>query len=369
MRPEVRDAMAPFLDERFGNPSSIHRWGRQARNALEEARERLAAAIGAQRREIVFTGSGTEADNIALLGRWRSACRNGGASRAIVCTAIEHRAVGSAAQCAVAEGAELVLLGVDEAGRVQPEALDEALAAAPCLVSVMWANNEVGTVQPVRELAERCRAAGVTFHSDAVQAFGKLRVRVDEVPCDLLALSAHKIAGPKGIGALYIRDATPLLPLLHGGGQERALRPGTENVAAAVGFATAATLAVAEREAEYARLMALRTQLEERVRAVVGDVVINGPPGDARLPHIVSITVPGTDQEALIIGLDLEGVAASGASACASGAIAPSHVLTAMGAAGAGDAAVRLSIGRTTTADDIAFAAATIGRVAAQVRA
>jgi cysteine desulfurase len=373
LRPDVRDAMAPFLDERFGNPSSIHRWGRQARNALEESRERLAAAIGAQRREIVFTGSGTEADNIAVLGRWRSACRtaagtDNGRPGAVVCTAIEHKAVGGAAQCAAAEGAQLVLLGVDEHGRVELGTLDEALKASPCVVSVMWANNEVGTLQPVRAVGERCREAGVIFHTDAVQAFGKVPVRVDETPCDLLALSAHKIGGPKGIGALYVRETTTLLPLLHGGGQERELRPGTENVAAAVGFAAAAELAVSERDTEAARLMQLRAQLEDGIRGVVSDVVVNGPAAHERLPNIVSVTVAGADQEALLIGLDLEGVAASGASACASGAIKPSHVLVAMGALNAGDASVRLSLGRTTTTEDVAWAIAAFGRVVEQLR-
>jgi cysteine desulfurase len=370
MRPEVRDAMAPYLDEQFGNPSSMHRWGRQARNALEDARARIADVLGAGRREIVFTGSGTEADNIAVLGRWRSACRDrGGASGGVVaCTAIEHKAVGAAAQCAAAEGAELILLGVDEYGRVELDGLDEALAAQPCVVSVMWANNEVGTIQPIAEIGRRCRDAGITFHTDAVQAFGKLHVRVDETPCDVLAISAHKIAGPKGIGALYIREATTLLPLLHGGGQERELRPGTENVAAAIGFATAAELAVAERGAEVSRLLALRTRLEDGLRAAVDDVVINGPPGDGRLPNIVSVTVPGVDQEGLLIGLDLEGVAASGASACASGAVKPSHVLIAMGALGPGDASVRLSLGRTTSEEDVTCAVDAFGRVVAQLR-
>jgi cysteine desulfurase len=373
LRPDVRDAMAPFLDERFGNPSSIHRWGRQARNALEESRERLAAAIGAQRREIVFTGSGTEADNIAVLGRWRSACRtaagtDNGRPGAVVCTAIEHKAVGGAAQCAAAEGAQLVLLGVDEHGRVELGTLDEALKASPCVVSVMWENNEVGTLQPVRAVGERCREAGVIFHTDAVQAFGKVPVRVDETPCDLLALSAHKIGGPKGIGALYVRETTTLLPLLHGGGQERELRPGTENVAAAVGFAAAAELAVSERDTEAPRLMQLRAQLEDGIRGVVSDVVVNGPAAHERLPNIVSVTVAGADQEALLIGLDLEGVAASGASACASGAIKPSHVLVAMGALNAGDASVRLSLGRTTTTEDVAWAIAAFGRVVEQLR-
>jgi cysteine desulfurase len=383
LRPEVREAMLPYFDERFGNPSSMHRWGRQARNALEQSRERLAAAIGANRREIVFTGGGTEADNMAVLGRWRSACRSNGVSSSdgissgngissgggapVVCSAIEHKAVGAAAQCAASEGAELITLGVDEDGRVDLDAVREALPSRPCVVSVMWANNEVGTIEPVGEIGALCRDAGVVFHTDAVQAFAKLRVRVDETPCDLLSLSAHKIAGPKGIGALYIREGTHVLPLVHGGGQERELRPGTENVASAVGFAVAAELAAAEQEESAARLGRLRARLIQGLRQLVPEVVVNGPGRDV-LPNIVNVTVPGADQEGLLIGLDLEGVAASGASACQSGTIKPSHVLAAMGRIGEGDASVRLSLGRTSTEEEIDFAVAAFGRIVAQLR-
>ncbi|MEX1183896.1 MAG: cysteine desulfurase family protein [Gemmatimonadota bacterium] len=369
MRPEVREAMAPYFDERFGNPSSMHRWGRQARNALEQARERVAGALGAARRDVVFTGGGTEADNIAVLGRWRSSCAAAPGSRgaAVVCTAVEHKAVGAAAQSAADEGAQLIILGVDEYGRVDPSAVEEALRERPCVVSVIWANNEVGTIQPVAEIAALCRAAGVAFHSDAVQAFGKLRVRVDEAGCDMVSISAHKVGGPKGIGALCIRESTHVLPLVHGGGQERELRPGTENVAAAVGFATAAELAVAEREEEAARLAALRDLLEAGLRAAAPDLIVNGPP-DGRLPNILNVTLPDTDQEGLLIGLDLEGVAASGASACASGTVKPSHVLAAMGALRPGAASVRLSLGRTSTAAEIDTAIAAFGRVVDQLR-
>jgi cysteine desulfurase len=369
VRPEVRDAMAPYLDERFGNPSSMHRWGRQARNALEDARARLAAALGAQRRDVIFTSGGTESDNIAVLGRWRAACRTGSGPRAgvVVCSAVEHKAVSAAAQCAAAEGADLIVLGVDEDGVVDLGAVDEALAAGPCVVSVMWANNEVGTIQPVDEVGARCREAGVPFHTDAVQAFGKLPVHVDRTPCDLLSISGHKIGGPKGIGALYVRDAALLLPLVHGGGQERELRAGTENVAAAVGMATAAELAVAERAEHAARLAALRDRLEAALRRSVPDILFNGP-REGRLPNILNVTIRGADPEALLIGLDLEGVAASGASACQSGTVKPSHVLLAMGHAPAGEANVRLSLGRTTTQDDVDYAADAFARVVEQLR-
>jgi cysteine desulfurase len=391
LRPEVREAMSPYLDERFGNPSSMHRWGRQARNALEQAREQLAGAIGAKRREIVFTGGGTEADNLAILGRWRSACRSrrsersgvaGGSASAgslgstdsldrsggaVVCSAIEHKAVGAAAQCAAEEGADLITLAVDSDGRVEVDAVLEALKARPCVVSVMWANNEVGTIQPIAEIGARCREADVVFHTDAVQSFAKLRVRVDETPCDLLSLSAHKIAGPKGIGALFIREGTVVLPLVYGGGQEREIRPGTENVASAVGFALAAELAAAEQEEESARLGALRSRLQQGLRKVLPELIVNGP-AEGVLPNILNVTVPGADQEGLLIGLDLEGIAASGASACQSGTIQASHVLAAMGRTRVGDASVRFSLGRTTTPEEIGFAVAAFGRVVDQLR-
>lgn len=365
MRPEVRQAMAPYQDERFGNPSSTHRWGRQARNALEEARERVAAALGARRREIVFTGGGTEADNIAVLGRWRSV-RGAARWRAIACTAVEHKAVSLAAEEASVEGAELIVMGVDEDGRLDANVLDEVIAAGPCVVSVMWGNNEVGTLQPIREIAERCRDAGVVFHTDAVQALGKVPVRVDDVTCDLLTLSGHKIGGPKGIGCLYVRDGVEVAPLTHGGGQERQLRPGTENVAAAVGFATAAELAVREQTGEAPRLAALRDRLEDGLRERMPDVLVNGI-GAARLPHVLNVTVPGADQEGLVIGLDLEGVAVSGASACQSGSVKPSHVLVAMGRVEPG-ASIRFSLGHTTTGAEIERTLDIFPRVVERVR-
>lgn len=365
-RPEVVEAMMPYFQEAFGNASSAHRWGRQARNALEQARERFAAAIGAKRREVVFTGSGTEADNIAVLGRWRTACREGSPG-AIVCSAVEHKAVGAAAKEAGYDGADVILLAVDENGRVELGSLDEALAARPCVVSVMWGNNEVGTVQPVHAIAERCRSRGVPFHTDAVQAFGKVRVHVGELSCDLLSVSAHKIAGPKGIGALFVREGVTVLPLTYGGGQERQLRPGTENVASAVGFAVAAELAVREQEEEAARLGALRARLEQALCDRVPDLIVNGA-GAERLPHVLNVTIPGADQESLLIGLDLEGVAVSGASACQSGSASPSHVLTAMGQLVTDAAAIRMSLGRTTTAAEIDRAIDIVPRVIERMR-
>jgi cysteine desulfurase len=367
LRPEVRAAMEPFLGERFGNPSSVHSWGRQARNALEEARERLAVALGADRRAIVFTSGGTEADNLAVLGSWRTRGLSAG-NRSVVISAVEHKAVSEAGKQAAREGAELIVLGVDEEGRVAVDAAAESLSAGPAVMSVMWGNNEVGTLEPVAELAQLCRARDVAFHTDAVQAFGKVRVRVDEVDCDLLSISAHKVGGPQGIGALFARGGVELRPLSFGGGQERALRPGTEAVASAVGLAQAAELAVAELDTEQARLAGLRDELERRVLELLPGVTINAV-GAARLPHIASLNVAGVDGEALLIGLDLAGVGASGGSACRSGASAGSPVLTAMGRSDPGSANVRLSLGRTSTAGEVATAAERLAAVVVGMRA
>ncbi len=365
VRPEVRAAMEPLLSECFGNPSSSHRWGREARAALEESRERVAAVLGASRAEILFTGCGTESDNLAILGAWRGANRP---DAAVVCSAIEHKAVLLAAGAAHREGAPLMLLGVDTEGRVDPGLLDEALSLHPCVVSVMWGNNEVGTLQPVGEIGGRCRAASVPFHSDAVQAFGKVRVRVDETPCDMLSLSAHKFGGPKGTGVLFRRDGVALAALEHGGGQEHHLRPGTENVAGAVGLALAAELAASEQEHEAKRLADLRDRLELALAERVPGLVVNG--GKAtRLPHILHVSIPDVDQEALLVALDLEGIAVSVASACQSGAAEPSHVLAAMGRVLAHGASIRLSLGRTTKVADVDRAIDVLPAVAGRVLA
>lgn len=344
VRPAVREAMEPFLADRFGNPSSTHGPGRAARAALEEARERVAATVGANPDEIVFTGGGTEADNLAVLGRWRAA---GGA---VVISAIEHSAVRRSAASAAEQGATVTTLAVDEDARVDLDALDEALDTSPGLVSVMWGNNEVGTVQPVTDIAARCRERGVTFHTDAVQAVGHIPVSVDDAGCDLLAMSAHKFGGPKGVGALYVRRGTELWPLLHGGGQERGLRAGTSNVAGAVGLAEALERAVSEQASEAHRLGALRDRLEQGLLEAADGVAVNAA-GAERLPHILSVSLPDIDPDVLLASLDLAGLAVSSGSACHSGASAPSHVLLAMGAPA--DAVLRFSLGWPTTEEDV----------------
>lgn len=348
MRREVREAMRPYLDARFGNPSSVHRWGREARAALEDARDRLASVLRVLPAEVVFTRGGTEADNLAILGRSRLL-----PGKPVVCSAIEHKAVLAAAHAAEAEGNPLHILPVDDQGRVDPVALDEGLASGPAVVSVMWVNNEIGVVQPVGELAGRCAAADVVFHTDAVQALGKVALRLDEAPVALASISAHKIGGPKGVGALFVRSGTRLVPLIHGGGHERGLRAGTEDVAGAVALAVAAELAEAEREASAVRLAALRDRLEAGLRARVPDLVVNGG-GSERAPHISNVSIPGTSNEGLLLTLDMEGIAASSGSACSSGAVAPSHVLLALGLPEEVAApSVRFSLSSATTDEEI----------------
>ena len=348
VREEVFAAMQPFFGPRFGNPSSVHRWGREARTALDEARERVGRCLGASPDEIVFTSCGTEADNMALIGVWR-ALRGEGGRNAAVSTPIEHKAVLGALHEIAKEGGEERLLAVDSAGRVEASSFDALVRADAAVCSVMWVNNEIGTVQDVPALAELARSRGVVFHSDAVQAFGKIDIDARRTPFDLLSISGHKIGAPKGIGALFIRRGTPMEPLLFGGSQDRGRRPGTENVAMAVGLAAAAELAVAEREEECRRLEALRNRLESAVLARVPDAVIHGR-DVTRAPHISNISVPGTESESMLIALDLRGIACSAGSACQSGSIEPSHVLGAIGtSADVAKAAIRFSLGALTT--------------------
>src|SRR5687767_5783170 len=348
VREEVFAAMQPFFGPRFGNPSSVHRWGREARTALDEARERVGRCLGASADEIVFTSCGTEADNMALIGVWR-ARRGEAGRRAAVSTPIEHKAVLGALHQIAKEGGEERLLSVEPTGRIDAASFAALVREDVAVCSVMWVNNEIGTVQDVPAMAELARRRGVVFHTDAVQAFGKVEIDARRTPFDLLAISGHKIGAPKGIGALFIRRGTPMEPLLFGGSQDRGRRPGTENVAMAVGLACAAELAVAEREEECRRLEALRDRLEATILARVPDAVIHGR-STPRAPHISNISVPGTESESMLIALDLRGIACSAGSACQSGSINPSHVLEAMGvSADVARAAIRISLGALST--------------------
>ena len=347
VRDEVLEAMQPFFGPRFGNPSSTHRWGREARAALDEARERLAGCLGAHPDEVCFTSGGTEGDNLAVLGPWRALRASG--RNAVVTTPIEHKAVLGAVHQAAREGAEERMLDVSARGEVEQASFDALVRDDTALCTVMWVNNEIGVIQDVPALAAAAKARGAVFHTDAVQAFGKVALDARTQPYDLLTMSGHKIGAPKGIGAIFIRRDTPLEPLMHGGSQDRGRRPGTENVAAAVGLARAAELAVAEREEEWARLERMRDRLEAAILAKVPDAVVHGR-GARRAPHILNLSVPGTDSESLLMAMDLAGVACSGGSACQSGSTSPSHVITALGVAPElAAAAVRMSVGCLTT--------------------
>jgi cysteine desulfurase len=347
VREEVFEAMKPFYGPRFGNPSSTHRWGREARAALDEARERVGRCLGARPDEICFTSGGTEGDNLAILGAWRALKTKG--RSAVVTTPIEHKAILGAVHQAAREGAEERLLAMTSDGVVDLASFDELVDDTVAVCSAMWVNNEIGTIQPVPEMAAKAKSRGALVHTDAVQAFGKIPIDAQKQQFDFLTISGHKFGAPKGIGVLFIRRGSPIEPLMHGGTQDRGRRPGNENVAAAVGLARAAELTLAEAEAHCARLRKLRDRLETGILERVGDAVIHGR-GAERAPHITNVSVPGTDSESLLMALDLRGIAASGGSACQSGSIDASHVLTAIGVRpDLASAAVRMSLGILTT--------------------
>jgi cysteine desulfurase len=365
VRPEVFEAMRPFLTGAFGNPSSAHSFGRAARAALDDAHERVATRLNVEAREIVFTSGGTEANNLALKG---AAWAGKGRGHRIVTSAIEHHAVGHALRYLEKFGFEIVELPVDRYGRVDPDELDAAITDRTILVSIMLANNEVGTIQPIAEIAEKVRGhRGVLFHVDAVQAAPYLDLDVRALGADLLSIAAHKFEGPKGVGALFVRHGTHILAQQHGGEQERHRRAGTENVAGAVALATAFDLACEERPVIAPLLAAQRERLQDAVLAVEG-TELTGHPRD-RLPGLLSIIARQTDGSAVALSLDLEGIACSVGSACTTGSTEVSHVLTAMGyPEDEARGALRLSLGRTTTDDDIEVAVGAVPRVLVSMR-
>jgi len=357
LRPQARAAMDALAARGPGNPSSAHAAGRVARAALEQARRAIAAALGARAREVVFTSGGTESNNLALLGAVPDA-----AGAHLVVSPIEHSSVLGPVRELARRGATVTWLPVDAVGRIAPAAVAEALRPETALVAVGWANNEIGTVQPIAALAALCRARGVRLHVDAAQALGKLPLAVDGI--DLCALSAHKLGGPMGIGALVVRRGVALRPLTWGGEQERGLRPGSENALAAVGFAAALAATGGD---DWAACESLREALWERVADLAG--VRRHSPRDGCLPNTLNIGVEGVRGEALVAALDLEGVAVSVGSACAAGSGEPSHVLRAIGCdAAAAAAGVRFSLGRETTAAEIERAAAVVRGVVARMR-
>ncbi len=368
VRPEVREAMLPFLSEAtFGNPSSAHRFGRTARAALTDARQRIGMAMGVPPATVVFTSGGTEADNLAVLGGALRGRSRGRPFRAAV-GATEHKAVLDAAHAIEHFGGSMVVLPVDADGLLDLDALDAALEEGVAVISVMWVNNETGVCQDLWEVAARAQRAGVLLHTDAVQALGKVPWRLPSPLPDLVSISGHKIGAPKGIGALVVTDPSTIEPLIHGGGQQGGLRPGTENVAGAVGLAVAVELAAHEQPTFAARASALRDRLEAAITTMDHAVQIHGSRA-TRAPHVTNVAFPGTDAAGMLLHLDQAGIACSAGSACASGAVTPSHVLTAMGLAPlVAGASVRFSFGASSTDADVARVTAVLPQVMDRVR-
>jgi cysteine desulfurase len=348
IRPEVRERMLPFLGELFGNPSSAHSYGQEVKVHVEEARRRIAEQLGASPAQIVFNSGGTESDNAAIKGVAFAAEKGH-----IVTTVIEHPAVMQAVSWLAKKGFDATYVPVDSTGVVDPDDVKKAIRPDTILVTVMHLNNETGTVQPVEEISRITREAGIPFHTDAAQSFGKLPTKVDDLGVDLMAIAAHKIYGPKGVGALYIRKGTRIDPLIIGGAQEKRRRSGTENVAGIVGFGEAVIRAEEEREEVYNRLATLRKKFTSGLTERIPEIVINGDPART-FPSTVSASVSHVEGESLLLSLDMEGIAISTGSACSSGSLEPSHVLVAMGIETVlAQGTLRFSMGRGTTEEEI----------------
>lgn len=363
---DVLEAMLPYFAENYGNASSIHSAGQQARGAVDRARESVAALIGAKPAEIVFTSGGTEADNLAIFG---AIAASTAPRKHIITTAIEHHAVLNACQALERQGIDVSYVVTGPGGVVDPKEIRRAIRPETLLISVMHANNELGTVQPIEEIGRIAAEADIYFHCDAVQSAGKLPMDLNRSGVDLLSLSAHKIYGPKGVGALYVRSGTPLEPQFYGGHHERDRRPGTENVAGIVGFGKAAELS-RERLAEDAvRIGGMRNRLEKTILDRVPGARVNGD-ASRRVPNTTNLTIPGAGGEALLIALDLQGVACSTGAACSSGAVEPSHVLLAIGLSQEdARSSLRFSLGRLTTTAEIDYALSVIPGVIERLRA
>ncbi|QGP90750.1 Cysteine desulfurase IscS [Neomoorella glycerini] len=366
VRPEVLDAMLPFLkDEAFGNPSTIYSYGREAKKALDEARAKVASLIGARPEEIFFTSGGTEADNLALIG---TAAANEKKGRHIITSSIEHHAVLHTAQYLMRHGFKVTFLPVTPEGLVRVEDVEEAITDETILISVMHVNNEVGTIQPIKEIGHLARERGIIFHTDAVQSVGKIPVNVDELNVDLLSASSHKIYGPKGVGCLYIRKGTRINPILHGGAQERKRRPGTENMPGIIGFGRAAELAGQELPAEMERLQALRDKLIDGIMSRIEDVQLNGD-REKRVATNANFSFRYVEGESLLLSLDMKGICASSGSACTSGSLDPSHVLLAMGIPHeVAHGSVRMTLGRDNTEADIDYVLEVMPEIVARLR-
>ncbi len=366
--PSVLEVMSLIFREQYGNASSVHSFGREAKKVLEESRERIASFIGARSDEIFFTSGGTEADNYAVKGVAFAGKKNG--RNHIIISAIEHHAVLHSAEHLREEGFKVDVVPVDSMGMVDPADVQKIITPETCIVSIMHANNEVGTIEPIREISAITKQHGAVLHSDTVQSIGKIPVNVDELGVDLLSISAHKIYGPKGIGAIYIRKGTEIETLIEGGAQESNRRAGTENVPLAMGFAKAVELCTIADEAK--RINQLRESLKSKLLQKFNNLLVNEHP-QAHLPHILSVSFDSSamhvDGEALIMGMDLRGVAVTSGSACTSGSMQSSHVLLAMGRnEKTAKATIRFSLGRLTTEDELNYAAEALEDVLAKMR-
>lgn len=365
LHPGVLEAMLPYYKEAFGNPSTIYSFGQETRKATDEAREKVANLIGASPEEIIFTSGGTEADNLALKGVPAALEKKG---KHIVASSIEHHAVLSTLKYLEKRGYKVSFLPVDEYGWLDPGEVEEAITSQTILISVMHANNEVGTIEPISEIGEIAQKAGIYLHTDAVQTIGKIKVNVDDLKVDLLSLSAHKFYGPKGVGALYVRKGTRIYPLLHGGYQERRRRAGTENVAGIVGLGKAAEIAPKEMVQQSRRESNLRDRLEKMIRENINHCQLNGHPTQ-RLPNTLNISFEFIEGESLILNLDLKGIAASTGSACTSGSLESSHVLMAMGVAPEiAQGSIRFSLGRDNRKEDIDYTVENLVEIVTRLR-
>lgn len=365
--PEVNRVMTQYFAEKFGNASSLHSYGREAFEAVQESRRSVANLIGANVEEITFTSGGTESDNLAIVGTVRKLQRKG--KDHIITSSIEHPAVLETCRSLEEEGYKVTYLPVDKYGVLNPEDVRSAISESTALITVMHANNEIGSIEPIKEIGEIAKGKGVIFHTDAVQSVGKIPTDVNEMNVDLLSISAHKIYGPKGVGALYVRKGVALQPLIHGGGHEHGFRSGTENVAGIVGLGVASDLARARREEDARRLGALRDKLVELVIREIEESYLNGHP-TKRLPNNANFRFTGVEGESLILDLDEKGIAASTGSACSSKKLEPSHVLMAIGLNEVeAHGSLRLSLGRDNTEDDVDYVVESLKAVVQKLRA
>lgn len=364
--PEVAAIMMTYYTEKYGNPSSVHAFGREAKQALEQARNQVAELIGAEPREITFTSGGTEADNLAILGTAQALREKG---KHIITSCIEHHAVLETCEYLEKNGFDLTVIPVDEEGVISVDAVKKAIRPDTILITIMHANNEVGSIQPIAEIGKLAKEHGIVFHVDAVQSLGKIPINVEEMKVDLLTVSSHKIYGPKGVGALYVRKGVRLVPLVYGGGQERKRRSGTENTPGIIGFGKACELAGKRMAEDAEKQRKLRDKLMNGIVERIEYVKVNGPVGEKRLPNNVNISIRYVEGESLLLSLDMLGIAASSGSACTSGSLDPSHVLLGMGLVHEiAHGSLRFSLGRQNTEEDIDYVLEQLPKIVERLR-